>query len=248
MANHIISLVLIVVFFQASNFAQCKQLLDSGDIYYSKFLDKKAYEFYSKALETCPDYESLMKTTRALNDIGEDIGGKKGADFFISALKYTDTMQLKYPDSIQSYFLKAAAAGNLALFKGGRTKVELAKTVESNAKKAISIDSAYAPSHVILGVYYRQVATAGSFQKSLARLLYKKNLEGSLSDSERELLKAITLDNQNIYAHYELAQTWHAMKRKKEAKEQLKKTLTVPDNDNQAAKIKHEAQEDLKYW
>ena len=116
----------------------------------------------------------MMKTTRALNDIGEDIGGRKGADFFIRALKYTDTMQFKYPDSLQSYFLRAAAAGNLALYKGGKTKVELAKTVETNAKKAISIDSTYAPSHVILGIYYRQVAMAGRFQKSLARLLYKK--------------------------------------------------------------------------
>jgi len=101
---------------------------------------------------------------------------------------------------------------------------------------------------VILGIYYRQVAMAGRFQKSLARLLYKKNLEGSLSDSERELLKAIALDSLNIFAHYELAQTWHAMKRKKEAREQLKITLTIPDNDNQAAKIKHKAQEDLKHW
>lgn len=242
-------MVLIVVFFQASkNYAQCRQLLDSGDTYYGKFLDQKAYEFYSKALETCPDYESLMKTTRALNDIGEDIGGKKGADFFIRSQRYADTMQSKYPDSAQSYFLKAAAAGNLALYKGGKAKVELAKTVESNAKMAISIDSTYAPSHVILGVYYRQVATAGSFQRSLARLLYKKNLEGSLSDSERELLKAIALDNQNIFAHYELAQTWHAMKRKKEAKGQLKITLAVPDNDNEAAQIKREAQEDLNHW
>lgn len=242
------SMIWMVIIFQISSFAQCSQLIDSGDVFYSKFLDQKAYGFYSKALETCPDYESLMKTTRALNDIGEDIGGKKGGSFFIRALRYTDTMQYKYPDSLQSYFLKAAAAGNLALYKGGKTKVELAKTVESNAKKSISIDSTYAPSHVILGVYYRQVATAGNFQKSLARALYKQNLEGSLSDSERELLKAIALDSQNIFAHYELAQTWHAMKRRNEAREQLKKTLTVPDNDNQAAKIKREAQEDLKHW
>lgn len=174
MLNHIVCMIWIVITFQVSNFAQCRQLLDSGDVFYNKFLDQKAYGFYSKALATCPDYESMMKTTRALNDIGEDIGGRKGADFFIRALKYTDTMQFKYPDSLQSYFLRAAAAGNLALYKGGKTKVELAKTVETNAKKAISIDSTYAPSHVILGIYYRQVAMAGRFQKSLARLLYKK--------------------------------------------------------------------------
>jgi tetratricopeptide (TPR) repeat protein len=226
----------------------CKADLDSGDLYYKIFDDKKAYAFYSKALSNCPDYESLMETTRALIDIGEDVDGKEDADYFTRALAFTDSMQKKFPDSLQSYFLKAAAAGNLAIHKSGKAKIELARTIESNTKKALLIDSTYAPAHVILGAYYRQVATINKFSKTIAKAIYGKIPEGTLKDSEEELTKALTYDNSNIFAHYELAQTLYSMDRKKEAKEQLQTVLTLPNNNNQAEQIKKSAEQLLKKW
>lgn len=226
--------------------SQCRADLDSGDIKYKSFNDSSAYLFYSRALKTCPDYESLMKTTRSLIDIGEDKGKKKGDPYFSQALSLTDSLQKKYPDSLQSWFLKAAAAGNLAVSKGGKEKVELAKTIETNAKKAIAIDSTYAPAHVILGVYYRQVATISKLTKSFAKAFYGKSLEGTLTDSERELKKAISLDNKNIFAYYQLAQTYRFMHRPKEARELLNTALTIPNNDNQSEAIKKSAQTQLK--
>jgi tetratricopeptide (TPR) repeat protein len=243
-----ISFFLFCLVFTSISAPLCKADLDSGDINYKIFDDKKAYAFYSKALSNCPDYESLMKTTRALIDIGEDVEGKEDEDYFASALTFTDSMQKKFPDSIQSYFLKAAAAGNLAIHKSGKAKIELARTIESNAKKAISIDSSYAPAHVILGVYYRQVATINMFSKTIAKAVYGKIPEGTLKDSEQELTKALSYDNDNIFAHYELAQTLYSMDRKKEAKEQLLTVLTLPNNNNQAAQIKKSAEQLLKKW
>lgn len=227
---------------------QCKADLDSGDMSYTLFDNKKAFAFYSKALLNCPDYESLMKTTRALIDIGEDVNGKESADYYTRALAYTDSMQMKFPDSLQSYFLVAAAAGNLAIHKGGKDKIVLARTIESNLKKALSIDSTYAPSHVILGVYYRQVATINKLSKTIAMAIYGKIPEGTLKDSERELTKALMYDNKNIFAHYELAQTFYSMNRKTEAKKQLQETLNVPNDNNQSAQIKKSAEQLLKKW
>ena len=237
-----------VLFYLCTGTPLCKVDLDSGDIYYKVFEDKKAFNFYSKALTRCPDYESLMKTTRALIDIGEDVSGKEKSTYFAQALTYTDSLQKKYPDSLQSYFLKAAAAGNLALYKGGKAKIELARTIESNVKKALLIDSSYAPAHVVLGVYYRQVATINKLSKAIVKAMYGKIPDGTLKGSERELKKALNLDNQNIFGHYELAQTYYLMNRIKEAKEQLQIVLTLPNSNNQAGQIKKSAKQMLKKW
>jgi len=227
----------------------CRELLDSGDVHYRKFEDSKALEFYKKAMKLCPGtYEPLMKTTRAYNDVGEDVGGKASIGWFKTAMQYTDTMQKLYPDSLQSYFLKAAAAGNLALSSGGRTKVELARTVERNSKKAIAIDSSYAPAHVVLGVYYRQVATAGKFLRTMAHVFYGGIPAGTLKDSERELRKALALEPDNIFGHNELALTLYAMHGKKEAVAELEKVLALPDKDNESEKIKKQARANLRKW
>ena len=232
----------------ASATPECRALIDSGDADYAKFRDTAAYSFYAKALEQCPGYEPLMKTTRALNDIGEDIGGKRGAPYFQKAMDSADSMQKKYPDSLQSYFLEAAAAGNLAPYKGMKMKVLLARAVVSNAKKAVAIDSTYAPAHVILGSYYRQVATAGGFQKSLAKAFYGGVPDGTLEESLRELRRAVELDTTNIFAHYELAQTYHALGNDGEAKAELRIVDALPDNDNEAARLQHDARALLKRW
>jgi tetratricopeptide (TPR) repeat protein len=232
----------------AATMPDCRADLDSGDVLYAKYNNTAAYAFYARALRSCPSYEPLMKTTRALDDMGEDIRGKKGAAYFRQAMDLADSMQRRYPDSLQSYFLMALAAGSLAQYWSMGTKVRLARTVLSNAKKAVAIDSAYSPAHVVLGAYYREVATANGVAKVLAKALYGGVPNGTLEDSYRELTLAVKFDSQNIFAYFELAKTYHAMGREADARRQLRLLGTLPDDDHEAWRMKRDARELLKYW
>jgi len=222
--------------------ASCKYLIDSGDASYAAFDNMKALDCYKRAYMKRPDiYETLMKMTRAIIDVGEDRNDKGSESLYRQAMRLTDTLQLLYPDSMQSHFLKAVVAANLFDFEGGRQKIELAAVIRKNAVESIELAPSFAPSYVVLGAYYRGVATAGALQKLLARIIYGKALSGTLQDSKRTLQKALLVSPENIYGCLELAMTLLALDEKKEAVDLLKKIKGMPDAWHLDKKLKLKA-------
>ncbi|HEX3035183.1 MAG TPA: hypothetical protein VHT73_08625 [Thermodesulfobacteriota bacterium] len=233
-------------------------MIEKGDKYYEQFNNLKALEEYKKAYQLSPNsFEALMKLTRAYNDVGEDIKGirfrqedkvipDKAGEYFEKSTQYAELLHKKFPDKAQSYFFLAVTYGNLAIFKGGKEKVRLARDVEKNAKKTIEIDPEFAPAYIVLGVYYRRVADLNWFLKQFAKTVFGGLPNGTNEDSEKMLLKAIELDPQIIYAHYELVKTYEAIKKEDKAKEHLKKILELPVADHQDEAIKKEAERELE--
>lgn len=218
-------------------------LLARGDSAYLRYDNNQSLDFYRNARQTCPgSYEALMKLTRAYTDVAEETEDDAKADaIFRVALRHADTLRSVYRDSMMGYFLTAAIAGNLAQQSGGERKVKLSRVVEENARKAIERDSTYSPSYVILGSYYRQVATTGGWLKSIARLLYGELPDGTLEDSYRVLNKAVQLDQENPYAHLELAKTLSEMGREEQADKHLRTVIELPISSHYDKELKKEA-------
>ncbi|MFW5775481.1 MAG: tetratricopeptide repeat protein [Chitinivibrionales bacterium] len=241
-------LLMSVAAFTPASAQQCQSLLSQGDSLHQRYENKQALNKYQAAYEQCPqNYEALMKMTRVLNDVGEDIGGEQSASYYQQAIAYAETLQAKYPDSVQSYFLESAAAGNLALYRGGREKVKLSRAVINNTNKAIELDSSYSPAWVIKGAYYRQVATASSILKTFAQLFLGGLPDGTLEDSREALETAVRLDPRNDYAVFEMGKTLEAMGEEKRAADYFKKVLSLPDTHNQSDELKEQAREALAH-
>jgi tetratricopeptide (TPR) repeat protein len=222
--------------------APCNDLLDSGDASYAVFDNLKALDYYAKAYKECPNiFDPLMKMTRAVIDVGEDFNDTGSGNLYRAAMKFTDTLQFSYPDSAQSYFLRSVAAANLFDFTQGKQKIALARIVLTNAEKSIDLAPSFAPAYVVLGSYYRRVATAGTVQKMLARIIYGTVPHGTLKDSKNTLLKALRLSPENIYGCLELARTLVAMGEKKEAVDLLEKVPEMPVAWHLDKKLKQKA-------
>ena len=235
--------VMILLICAAAN-AACDSLIARGDSLYERFDNRGALQHYLDARRKCPEvYEPLMKTARAYNDVGEDAGGKDAGTYYRSAYQYADTLVKRYPDSLMSHFMMAAAAGNLALFAGPREKVELTKTIERSAKRAIELDPDYDPAYVILGSYYRHVAQSSDVLKFLARTIFGSAPEGTLEQSEEFLRKAVTLNDRNIFAHLELGKTLLAMDEQAGARKHLRQAADLPVTNHQHKQLKREARE-----
>jgi len=244
LSKRAVVLAILCIAQQAGCISPCAELIDFGDAAYARFDNHAALENYTKAQQACPNqYEPLFKTIRATISCGLDKGGKEGARLISLGLNGTDTMVQRYPDSLQTHFLRAVAAGNLARASKGRQKVKLARIVDEHARKAIAIDSSYAPAYTILGCYYYEVAVAGKTIKAIARLIYGKFPEGTLEDSERTLLKALQLDPTSIYAHLQLAKTYIAMKRKQDARNQLCIIENLPETFHLDPELKMQARQ-----
>jgi tetratricopeptide (TPR) repeat protein len=207
----------------------CRDLLDSGDVYYGRYNNNSALNCYRRAYGTCPDtYEALMKMVRAYIDVGQQTTTAKPEPFFMTGLRFADSLRQRYPDSSQAYFLTSVAAGNLCSIRKGARKVGLVRMVERNAKKAIELAPDFAPAYVVLGLYYREIAIANPILKILARLLLGGIPDGTLADSERVLQKALELSPGNIFALLELSRTDLLMGKKKEAIDHLKRLQSAP--------------------
>lgn len=241
--------IILIFLIQNSLGKRCDSLIDLGDQHYDAFRNKEALEYYKQAYASCSgQYEPLMKMVRGYIDAGEDDGKEFAEDAFVTALRYADTLQRSYPDSVESYFLKAVAAGNLALFRGGTEKVKLVRIIESNLKKAIARDSLYDPAYVVLGAYYREVATANSVLKFFAKSFLGGMPDGTLQESQQYLLKALELNPRNMFGHLELAKTYIAMgeEKKEESVKHLNTVLQLPVTNHQHPQLKKEAQQLLR--
>ncbi len=222
----------------------CRTMLDSGDSGYSQFDNFRALRWYLRAYDSCgSNYESLMKTTRAYIDAGETANNASSEALFLQGLYLSDSLQRRYPDSAQSYFLKAIAAANITMRKTGRKRIALARIIERNIKKSISLDSSFPPAHAVLGAYYREVATTGIFLRGIARLFFGGVPYGTLDDSRRCLQKALALSPQNIFALLQLARTEEAMGLRNEAVARLKSIEKVPVSWHLDRRLKAEARE-----
>jgi tetratricopeptide (TPR) repeat protein len=232
----------LVLYAGAINAQSCDSLVAIGDSLFDAFENRAALDAYTDAHRQCPErYEPFMKQVRALIDVGEEAPQDQRRRWFDEALKRTDALKQMAPDSLQSWFLAAAASGNLAQIVGGRTRVQVSRLVVDNAERAIAIDSTYDPSFVILGTYYREVATASDFLKFLAELVFGGVPEGSLEDSRRVLQQALRLNPRNMYAHLEMARTNLAMGNQQQAIPHLEKVLSLPVTNHYHPELKDQA-------
>jgi len=208
---------------------QCDALIDSGDAHYAKFDNRIALDCYRRAFALCPEYPGLMKMTRAFVDFGEDLASKDSKKLFATGLRYADTLQRRYPDSVQSYFLGAVAAGSLAQIGNAIESVKMGKIAQFNANKTMTMDPGLPEAYVVLGVYDRRVALASPLQRTIARILFGALPNGSLEDSRGLLKKALEISPENVFANLELSRTFIALKDTIDAQVLLERMQAMPE-------------------
>jgi len=226
------------------------ELVATGDKYHENFDNIDAAKEYQDAYQL--DKESfpiLKKLVLSYNDAGEDYrekSRKKAEKYFRNAIKYAEIAKKEFPDKDDNYFLLALAYGNLARYSSGREKVELARDVEKNIKKMIHLQPDFAPAYVVLGVYYREVARLNWFLKQFAKTLLGGLPDGSLEDSKSMLQKAISLNPEVIYSHYELARTYESMKNYSKAIDEYNKVIELPVKDHLDPQKKKDARNEIE--
>jgi len=223
---------------------RAEDLVAEGDRYYAAFDNVKALDCYRKAYAKAPaDADLLAKLTWTCNNVGEDLDSKASEAHFEQAVQYAEALVKLAPKSAKTYFLLAMTKGNLALYRGGRQKVTLSRTLERDARRCVELDPTYSPGYATLGVYYREVATLNWVLKKVAQELLGGLPDGTLEKSEAMFLKAIETDPGNVYAHYQLAITYEAMKQPAKAVQYYRKVLELPMVDHQDPVFRRRSQE-----
>ena len=202
----------------------------AGDAALAKFELAVAVKDYRAAHTQSPDnYEAAWKLARALTDtatLSKDPAQQKQCCVEAEELARA-AVKLKPEDSKGHAYL-AVAVGKLALYEGGKRKVELANEVEKEAKRAIKLNDNEDLGYHVLGVWNREMVELNWVLRKFAELIYGKFPAATLDDAIHDLTRAAQIAPQTVPHRVELGLTFASGRRWQEANDNLEKALAMP--------------------
>lgn len=224
------SLWLALFLFGAVTGARAQQDVAAGDAALAKFDLASALTAYRAAHTRSPDdYEATWKLARALTDQSiflKDPNQQKRCCIEAEQLARA-AVKLK-PDDSKGHAYLAVAVGKLALYEGGKRKVELANQVKKEAERAIKLNDKEDLAYHVLGVWNREMVELNWILRKFAELLYGKFPAASLDDAIHDLERASQLAPTTIPHRVELGITLVSARRWPEANDTLEKALAMP--------------------
>jgi tetratricopeptide (TPR) repeat protein len=221
--------------------------IKQGDIFYRQFDNVSALDSYRKALETQPNnFACQSKIVRAYNDIGEDLSSDESEQYYEQAVQYAEKLQQMFPNNPESYYQLAVSYGNLALLRGSKEKVKLSGSVEKNIQKALAMNPNYADAYVVLGIYYKEVASLNGFLKTFARLFFGDLPEGTFEDALKAFHRAISLKTTRlVYTYFLIGHTYEEMDEPEKAKQAYLQAVGFPNTDHRDHAVKERVRKRL---
>jgi tetratricopeptide (TPR) repeat protein len=223
------------------------QHLARGEALHRAFSYPESAREFEAAHRLNPErFVPLERLCHVYNDLGHGASGRAAESFYERAAAHAEALRQRFPDRAEGHFWVAAGYGNLALFKGGRDKVRLARGVEASARQAIALDPGYAPAYVALGIYYRELAELSWVLRAFAKLLVGGLPKATREDSEAVLRKAVELDPGSVLARYQFGLTLRSLDRDAEAADQFRVLVALPPAEAQDRRNQADAEALLK--
>ncbi len=220
-----------------------------GDALKDKWDHAGAVAAYMQVLEAEPNnYEALWKAGDQVTEVADKIPAKekaaKQAEFTRAADLCKKAIQVNRNGS-EGHLRLAVASGRLALFLGGKQKINMSKAIKAEVDTAIALDPTDDIAYHVLGRWHQNLANLSGVLRFFAKVLYGGVPPGSNDEAVANFKKAIELDPNHTEHYLELARTYQFMGKKDLMREPLEKVLSISDTDEDASQYKKEAQEML---
>jgi tetratricopeptide (TPR) repeat protein len=210
--------------------ARAQEDVAAGDAALAKFdLDTALKSYRAAHLRSPDDYEATWKLARALCDetiFLKDPNQQK--QLCVEAEQLARAAVKLKPDDSKGHAYLAVAVGKLALYEGGKRKVELSNEVKAEADSAIQRNDKEDLAYHVLGVWNREMADLNWVLRKFAELIYGKFPPASLDDAIHDLERAAQLAPKTVPHRVELGITLAAAHRWQEANDNLEKALAMP--------------------
>lgn len=220
---------LAAVLFATTVVAQTPEIA-AGDAALAQFNLDGALAAYRAAHQESPDnFEATWKLARALIDKGTQTKNRsEQKPLYVEAEQLARAAVTLKPDDAVGHAYMAVAVGKLALFEGGKRKVELSKEVKTEADKALALDPKQDLACHVLGVWNREMVELNWMLRMFAELFYGKLPPASLDAALSNLRQAAELSPNVVPHHVELGITLASARKWPEAKATLDHALAMP--------------------
>jgi tetratricopeptide (TPR) repeat protein len=203
---------------------------------------------YLKVLEFDSEhYDANWKAGDQYTEIADRLDNKTIKEsYFEKGREYCEKAIEVNPEGYEGYFRLSVALGRLALYQGGKKKIEMSKEIKAAADKAIELNPDSDLSHHVLGRWHQNLANLSGFLKFFAGVFFGGVPPGTNEEAVSHFSKAIELAPEHIEHHLELGRTYKFMKNDDMAKASLEQVLSLPNIDEDDPEFKEEAKQLLK--
>jgi tetratricopeptide (TPR) repeat protein len=205
--------------------------IGDGDAAFRKFDNRTALSNYLRAVEIdSSNYEALWKLARAYVDVGMNLPKKEQPEYYAFGEKMARRCAALYPDSSNGHFFLAVALGRVALYEGGKRKIQMAKEVKAEAERALQADPRHDGAMHVLGRWNYEFAELNFVERAVAKIIFGGLPSGaSYEQAAGHFAEAVQCRPEVPVHHYELARTLIKLHRVDEAREHLEKCVLLPD-------------------
>ena len=211
-----------------------------GNNFAKAFEHEKALDEYLSVFRTdSSNCEALWRICETYVNLCEESDESHKAQYFYLAENWANKAVEKCPESPNAHFFKAVTSGLLAIFEGGRNKVNRSREVKEAAERTLELDPNHHGAYHALGRWNLELADLNWFLRAIAKIVYGglppgASFEGSIENFER----AIEISPNWINHHRWLGITYMKTEKWDRAREEFEKVLELPIQDHQDAQHK----------
>jgi len=187
----------------------------------------RAISLYEKILPG-NEVSVLWRLCRATYECAEAAPEGAREALFDRAVGFARRAVAAVPLSADAHALLAVVLGRKALHESTSKAIEISREVKAEADRALALDKDNFIALLVLGLWNRQIAGLGFFERTAADVFYGGLPEASLEASARNLERAVRIQPRSIRAHYELAVTYRTLDESKKALEEARAAVRCP--------------------
>jgi tetratricopeptide (TPR) repeat protein len=203
--------------------------------------------YRAAALKDTTTYELWWRLARVAGDRGQrfalDEKKPEAEAAYREALAASRRAVRLDPDGWEGHSGLAANVGRMALFEGGKAKIEMSKEVKAEAERALALNPKDDRAMHVLARWNRSIATLNLFEKTAAKVAFGGVPEGaSVNNAVTWFEKAIAVAPDYANHRLELGRTYLALDLKDKAREQLELAVKCPTKSAFDDEYRSEAQ------
>jgi tetratricopeptide (TPR) repeat protein len=223
-----------------------RNAIAAGDRHYAIHDFEGALAAWRPALDAdSSSYELLWRLARATTDRGTrarfDGHKAKAIESFAQGANAARRAVKVNPERAEGHLELAVALGSVALYKGGKAKLQLAREIKVEVDRAIAIDQTLHRAHHVLARWHREISDLSFFERNAARVFGGVPKGATMDAAVARFEKAIGLAPDYTNHHLELGRTFLMLKLKSKARAEFEKALACPVHTPFDADYKAEA-------
>jgi hypothetical protein len=200
-----------------------------GDQEFAQLQYAAAEASFLSVLATSADSaEILWKLARTNVCIGDVAGEGQKLELYRRAEMFAARCIGADSASSEGHAWRAAALGNIAVFEGSKTKVQLCNIIKAELDESIRLKSDNDIAYSILGSFYTALGNVSWLERRLAAIFLGSLPDGGYVDAERALRKAIVISPRVIRHHAALGELYVQEERTQEALVEFRQVVSLP--------------------